>query len=350
MWDRNPVRLALVHMLPVVADQHGLALAPLMTRAGLAADDMFAGNGVVARGQVCGLLLHLSQRAAEATIGLDLAAAADPIRLGLTGQALFAGRTLRECLAALARQMPALQGGVAFRLIERDGVAYWSHHLADSDPEYARVLNEGIAAFMTNALKAISGMDSTQLSIGLPHRAQAPLRVYEDKLAARIAFGLGDGISFKFDASWLDRPNRLFRDAAAASGMNWRDDVQELPPEAAWLDDEALLEAISRLIESSALSGTLCLADTARSIGFSPRSLQRRLAGLGTSFEVHVDAWRHRQARLYLASAGMPIGSVARALGYGHPAHFVRAFRRWEGRTPLAFRQSAWAEGSATAG
>ncbi|WP_413990873.1 AraC family transcriptional regulator ligand-binding domain-containing protein [Labrys okinawensis] len=350
MWDRNPVRVALVHMLPAVADQCGLALTPLLTRAGLSADETLSGDGAIARGQACALLLHLARSAAEPTIGLDLGAAADPVRLGLTGQALFAGRTLRECLGALARQMPALQAGVMFRLDERDGVAHWSHRLADSDPEHARVLNEGIAAFMTSALKAITGMDPAQLSLGLPHRAQAPLRIYEDKLGARIAFGAGGGISFKFDARWLDHPNRLFCDAPAAVGASLPDDIQRLPPEAAWLDDEALVGVVSRLIESSALSGSLCLADTARSMGFSPRSLQRRLASLGTSFEAHVDAWRHRQARLYLADAGMPIGSVARALGYGHPAHFVRAFRRWEGRTPLAFRRAVGVEASAAAG
>jgi AraC-like DNA-binding protein len=243
--------------------------------------------------------------------------------------------------------MPALQGGVGFRLDERDGTAHWRHRLADSDPEHARVLNEGIAAFMAGALKAITGMDSAQLGISLPHRAQAPVRVYEDKLSARLAFGSGDGIYLTFDAKWLDQPNLLFGHVPLSAGAGEGRGETVLERDIVWLDDDSLLAAVARLFESSALSGSLCLADTARSIGLSPRSLQRRLAGLDTSFEALVDAWRHGQARLHLADFGVPIGSVARALGYGHPAHFVRAFRRWEGRTPLDFRLAAKAEAGA---
>jgi AraC-like DNA-binding protein len=344
MWDRNPVRLTLVHTLPGIANQRGLALAPLLARAGMKPDQAFEDDGIVSRAQVSTLLLAMAQRAGEPTIGLDLAAMTDPGRLGMVGQAFFAGRNLRECITALARQMPALQGGVGFQLDERDGTARWCHRLADSDPQHAKVLNEGIAAFVARALRAITGMDGDQLGISLPHRAQAPVRVYEDKLGARLAFGNGDGICLTFDAKWLDRPNLLLGEAPLSAQAGEGGSETALDRDIVWLDDDNLLAAISRLFESSALSGTLSLADTARSIGLSPRSLQRRLAGLGTSFEARVDAWRHRQARLYLADSGVPIGSVARALGYGHPAHFIRAFRRWEGRTPLDFRLAAKAE------
>ncbi len=341
MWDRNPVRTSLVHMLPAVAERHGVPLAALLARAGLSADEAFAG-GVVARAQVCTLLLNLAQQTGDPAIGLDLAAVADPGRLGLAGRALFAGRTLRECLAALARQMPSLQGGVALWVDERDGRARWGQRMADSDCAHARVLNEGVAAFMANALRAIAGIDPERLGISLPHRAQAPTRVYEDKLGARVSFGSGnDDITLSFDASWLDRPNLLLGGAPFDDDSGRPGQMQRMATDAVWRDDAALLGAISRLVESSALGGTLGLADTARSLGISPRSLQRRLAGLGTSFEAQVDDWRHQQARHHLLSADLPIGSIARALGYGHPAHFVRAFRRWEGHSPLAFRRAA---------
>lgn len=346
MWDRNPVRTSLVHMLPTVADQRGLLLAPLLTKAGMPPDETFAGD-VVARAQICTLLAHVAQQAGDPTIGLDLGAVADPTRLGTAGRALFAGRTLRECLAALARQMPSLQGGVALWVDERDGVASWGQCMADSECGHAKVLNEGVAAFMANALKAIAGMDPDQLGVSLPHRAQAPTRVYEDKLGARLSFGAGNGIMLTFDAAWLDRPNLLMAVTPPETDASRPDLAQRVEPDAVWRDDEALLGAISRLVEGAALTGTLGLADTARSLGISPRSLQRRLAGLGTSFEACVDEWRRQQARRYLVDAELPVGSIARALGYSHPAHFVRAFRRWEGHTPLSFRRAVRAGGGA---
>lgn len=343
MWDRHPVRLALLHMLPNVAEQRGVALTPLMARAGLAAEARFTDGIIVSRAQVCTLLLHLGQRAGEPTIGIALADAADPIRLGLSGRALFTGRTLRDCLVGQARQMPGLQGGVGLSLEERDGVARWHHRMADSTPEHAKALNEGISGFMVKALKAIAGIAPDGLHVGLPHRAQAPLRIYEDALGARVTCGAGDSLTLTFDAAWLDRPNRVF---SLLPGHHPQPaNPVPLPPESPWLDDAALLAAISRLFESIALSGPLSLVDTARSLGMSPRSLQRSLARLGTSFEAWLDTWRREQARIYLADATLSVTAVARSLGYGHPAHFIRAFRRWEGATPLGFRQTLQAEG-----
>ncbi|MFG1265119.1 AraC family transcriptional regulator [Xanthobacter aminoxidans] len=341
MWDRHPIRLSLVHMLPKVADVQGVPLAPLFGRAGLADatprdcaldDTSLGGDRVVARGQISTLLYHLARRSGEAAIGLDLADAADPTRLGLAGRALFAGRTLRDCFSALHHQMPDLQGGVSVAIEERDGVARWRHRLADSDPEHAQVLNEGVATFVLHAMRAITGADAAPLHIRFAHRAKAPPTLYEDRLTAGVSFGSGDGIEITFDARWLDSPNVLFAPAPDGGGA---------PLAAVTLSDDALVGMIETLFDSAALTGTLSLVDTARSLGLSPRTLQRRLARLGTSYEEQLDLWRHAQARLHLGGSSVPVASVSRALGYGHPAHFVRAFRRWEGRTPLAFRTAA---------
>lgn len=341
MWDRHPIRLSLVHMLPAIADDHGVPLAPLLGRAGLPdaapAEQLLGGDRVVARGQVSTLLFHLARRSGDAAIGLDLAAAADPMRLGLAGRALFAGRTLRECFDALHHQMPDLQGGVSVAIEERDGVARWRHRLVDSDPDHAQVLNEGIGAFTLEALRAITGGDAAPVNMRFAHRAKAPATLYEDRLNAGVSFGAGEGIEIMFDARWLDQPNLLYAPAPQGAAAS-------LPPAPLALDDDALIAMVDALFDSAALSGTLSLVDTARSLGLSPRTLQRRLARLGTSYEVQLDSWRHAQARLHLGGSSVPVASVSRALGYGHPAHFVRAFRRWEGRTPLAFRSAAGLE------
>ena len=338
MWDRHPIRLSLVHMLPGIADDHGVPLAPLLGRAGLPdaapPEQLLGGDRVVARGQVSTLLFHLARRSGDAAIGLDLAAAADPMHLGLAGRALFAGRTLRECFDALHHQMPDLQRGVSVAIEERDGVARWRHRLADSDPEHAQVLNEGIGAFTLRALRAITGAEALPAHLRFAHRAKAPATLYEERLNAGVSFGTGDGIEITFDAHWLDQPNLLFAPVPDGTATG-------LPPAPVSLDDDALIAMIDALFDSAALTGALSLVDTARSLGLSPRTLQRRLARLGTSYEVQLDTWRHAQARLHLGGSTSPVTSVSRALGYGHPAHFVRAFRRWEGRTPLAYRTAA---------
>jgi len=338
MWDRNSVSLSLVHMLPAVAERRLLPLDDLLARAGLARDALSHTRLVATRSQVCSLLNELSRRSGEATIGLDLAASADPARLGLSGRALFGGRTLRECLILHARHMPTLQGGVRMGLGESDGRAHWRHALANSDAAHASVLNEGIAAFVLAALRAIAGAEGGDAQITLPHRPRASSRLYEEKLGAGVSFGNGVGISVSFDAGWLDRPNPFLAGPRLAEESG--EAIVDSPD---WNQDATLTMALERIFSSAALAGTLSLVDASRSLGIAPRSLQRRLLASGTSFEALVDDWRRSLARAQLGDPALPVGTISRSLGYSDPAHFVRAFRRWEGITPLAYRRAALA-------
>lgn len=340
MWDRNPTRLSLVHMLPAIAEQWGVPLEPLLGEAGLAADANFARDVIVTRAQICALLLRLARSAGAPTVGLELAAAADPELLGISARALLTGRTLRDCLTGHARNLPDLQGGVGIRLREHDGIACLSHRLLNSDHEHARILNEGIAAFVIRALSAIVGFRPDDISVSLPHRAHAPARIYDERFGARLTFGIGDSLEFSFDARWLDLPNRLFDSAASIEKAVHPYAEPQLTDDVDWRDDEAFIAVIRRRYESASLAGSLSLVDTARSLGISPRTLQRRLAAFGTSFEMELDRWRRGEARRLLADDTLSAGSISRVLGYGHPAHFNRAFWRWEGQTPLAFRRS----------
>lgn len=336
MWDRHPVSLALVHMVPQVADARGVALAPLLARGGIAGD--LSASRIVARAQVSTMLQELARRADQPIIGLDLAASADPLQLGLSGMALFSGRTPRECLQAHARHMPTLQGGVNLAIEEKDGRVFWRHALADSDADHAAILNEGIAAFVVAAMRTIIGADCGGLHISLPHRARAPVCTYEDKLGLGVSFGNGAGVVVSFDAAELDRPSLLFDGPLAPA-----DSALSLVDECEWRDDATLMVALERIFTSASLAGTLALVDASRSLGLAPRSLQRRLAALGTSFETQVDTWRQGLARQHLVDSTLAVGSISRLLGYRDPAHFIRAFRRWEGQTPLAWRRAAMA-------
>jgi AraC-like DNA-binding protein len=70
----------------------------------------------------------------------------------------------------------------------------------------------------------------------------------------------------------------------------------------------------------------------------SPRTLQRRLQSAGLTYGHLVAEARRASAERLLAEPERTIADVARMLGYSDPAHFTRAFQRWTGRSPRAFR------------
>jgi AraC-like DNA-binding protein len=82
------------------------------------------------------------------------------------------------------------------------------------------------------------------------------------------------------------------------------------------------------------------VADLARLLGVSERTLQRRLAEAGRSFAAVVEDFRRDEAARLLADPQRPLVHVAAALGYREQTSFTRAFRRWTGSTPAAWRAS----------
>lgn len=66
----------------------------------------------------------------------------------------------------------------------------------------------------------------------------------------------------------------------------------------------------------------------------SERSLQRALAREGSRGFRH-ELWSERMRRSEkLLRDGKTSSEVAALVGYKHPEHFARAFRRWSGSSP----------------
>jgi AraC-like DNA-binding protein len=93
------------------------------------------------------------------------------------------------------------------------------------------------------------------------------------------------------------------------------------------------------MLKRSLASGQPSLSDTARTLGMSERSLQRRITEAGATFrDLLAEARRDLGCRL-LADPAMEVDEVACLLGYQDTTSFYRAFREWEGMTPSRWRE-----------
>jgi AraC-like DNA-binding protein len=95
-----------------------------------------------------------------------------------------------------------------------------------------------------------------------------------------------------------------------------------------------------------AIAGCLCeghpsIERTAHILGCSPRTLQRRLHDLGTSYGELVDEVRGQAARHLLEEGRLHLFEIAKALGFADPSSFSRFFRRMYGRAPRSYRKGA---------
>jgi AraC-like DNA-binding protein len=85
--------------------------------------------------------------------------------------------------------------------------------------------------------------------------------------------------------------------------------------------------------------GSLAIERIARQVGMSSRTLQRRLAASGGSYQELIEGVRRRVAEKLLANPAISIAEVSYRLGYADVRSFARAFRRWKGAPPGAYRR-----------
>jgi AraC-like DNA-binding protein len=87
--------------------------------------------------------------------------------------------------------------------------------------------------------------------------------------------------------------------------------------------------------------GVPSLVLLAKRLRMSPRTLKRRLAEHGTTYTALRDDVRRQRALLLLENRALSVGDIATRLGYSELPNFTRAFRKWTGMTPNAYRERA---------
>lgn len=104
---------------------------------------------------------------------------------------------------------------------------------------------------------------------------------------------------------------------------------------------EDFVEAVRRVVGTALPGGTPSLRQTARTLGLSERTLQRRLGERGVGYATVVDGVRRELALRHLEEPHVSVGELALLLGFSEPKAFRRAFRRWTGSSPRQYRSGA---------
>ena len=92
-------------------------------------------------------------------------------------------------------------------------------------------------------------------------------------------------------------------------------------------------------------TGRADVGAVAAALRVSSRTLQRRLKDEGTSYAQLLDDARRDLAQRYVADRSPALSEVALLLGFADQTTFHRAFVRWTGSAPGAFRRAARSSG-----
>lgn len=127
-----------------------------------------------------------------------------------------------------------------------------------------------------------------------------------------------------------------------ANEAMWRVFEPELRLRLSEIDrDASTADRVQAVLVELLPTGSSDMADVARSLAISTRTLQRRLHEEGTSYQEALNSTREALARSYLRNDAMSVGQISFLLGYESPSSFYRAFQSWTGETPEGARTRA---------
>ncbi|MDO4381314.1 MAG: AraC family transcriptional regulator, partial [Clostridia bacterium] len=86
-------------------------------------------------------------------------------------------------------------------------------------------------------------------------------------------------------------------------------------------------------------SGECTIDAVAKKLGYSKRTLQRKLKEENTNFQKQLNHARELLAKTYLTNTDMTVEDIAFLLGYMETGSFCRAFSIWTGKTVGEYKQ-----------
>ncbi len=270
--------------------------------------------------------------------GLHAAERVEPGAFDVLDYAVRTAPTFRAALERLARYNRLVHDAAVFTLRE-SGPSLRVEHGFGNDPQApCRHAAEFTLACIVVIGGALLGRPLRPLAVEFAHAEPSAAALAEH----RRLFGVAPRFSAPVNA--LELELTLVNSALGGADPALSRVIERhaeallaaLPP-ASETTGRRVWHLLSRLLGE----GTPSLSEVASRLKMSERSLQRKLADEGQSFEGILDDVRRKLALRYLADPKLAVAEVAYLLGYSEPSPFHRAFKRWTGKTPNEARAQA---------
>lgn len=321
--------ISAVQVLHQLLRHHGLDPEAIATAAGLAPSDR-----TVPAQHVDELLKAALAHTHNPAFGLDAARCWHPSYFGVLGHAWLVSPTLLDGLTRVADYYTLVGQRGAVEVVPEDGgikVRYWGHRGHPAAVETAAIAVDMVMSILLDMCRYNAGDTLRPRSASLRRSAPDTTRDYERFFGCPVRFGAEDNHFVLARADAEEALPIANRRLASTFDRMLADDLQRL-------HDDDIVARCRAALAHRLPSGRLGAPGIAKTLHLSPRTLQRRLASAGTNFRDVLDEVRRGLALQYADEPHRPLTEVAFLLGFRELSSFTRAFRRWTGCTPSAYR------------
>ena len=285
-------------------------------------------------------LVALAENAARLTgdddFGLHVGEKTDVKMYGVLGYVTLNSQTFGDAFSRLIRYQQIRTNAVKFSLetIGSDAHLAYIYQTTDISPPNRRQESEEMMSTIIKVGRDLTGVDWKPREVHFEHAP--PKNISEHKRIFRAPVSFDKPLTkLIFDSSVLRLP---IAEADLTLGSLLERQAEDLLAKSP--RHGVLVNQVQQLIRENLRGGEARMETVCRKLGFSSRTLQRKLKEEGTNYQELFEETQREMSEFYLQKPEIAICEVAYLLGFSQSSAFHRAFRRWTGLTPKAYRHS----------
>ncbi len=314
--------------LPGLLAEHGIPLEDVLSGTDLVPGDL-APDRFLELGAMLTVLDNAVARTGREDLGLMLGARQTAAVLGPLVGVVRTAATLGEALSDLSAFQDRISSAAVTYMRRHAKDVFFGYGVHDPRPTVSAITQDIVLALLTRIVTELTrGAVRPREYLSMRPLPRNPARW--SCLGAEVRFGeaeTGFYLTLEDMAYPLPTADRRLHDHALDSLLS-----QPALIATEWT------HRTRRALRALLLQGYSGMPEVALHLGIGSRTLRRALAREGTSFEQVRDAVRLAIARDLLSMSTLSIGDLALTLDFANPTTFIRAFRRWTGETPAAWR------------
>jgi AraC-like DNA-binding protein len=283
-------------------------------------------------GTFCALFEESARRTGNDNFGLWFGQQFQPRDLGMWGYAALSSPNLGAALENFVDLFRYQQGSSVMQLRPEGERRVRLEYQIRTPAIVARRQDAELSlGQFTNVIRECCGRHWSPIEVHFEHPRPEGWRQHEMAFGAPVFFGSTTN-ALVFAADLLDRPMpgrdpkllAMMRTCLESLGSHDR--------------TQSLADRVRGAVRQRLPEGAPTLDEIAAALRLAPNAIQRALAIEGLGFREAVDMTRFDLARHYLAQLHLPLSEIALLLGYSELSAFTRAFTRWAGISPRAYR------------
>ena len=276
----------------------------------------------------------------DPAFGLRAARSWHPSNLGALGHAWLASSTLRTGLERLQRYSRILGEKAQLKITDtRDGLRLTYDHRR-RDPILRAIGTDFALSLVLDMCRMNYGASLRPVEVRLARARPGDTEPYRHFYGCPIHFEANEDsflLAARVAAEPLPTANRQL--AGTLDSI--------LTSQLAALDRDNIPARCKSSLLEEITSGEVSEEDMARRLHMSRRTLQRKLSETNTTYQKLVDDTRRDLALRYMEDPRNSITDVTFLLGFSGQSAFTRAFNRWTGMSPTAYREQKRAPATA---